>query len=807
MNRLRTLIASLLALTLSASIWGASIWAAPSRPGNAEPGKIEPGTTKPGTTKPGTSADEGRLVILGFDGADARTVRELMDKYPGRYPNFHKLAAEGTFAPLEVVIPAESPVSWASLNSGQNPAKTGVPGFIRRDLSRGFVLPGFGHIEKPKAVPLEEFENTPIPLWTAGTTAAVWGGATFLGVLLLALAVFRKLPVAAVMALIAGGGAAFAGSQVRALLPATYPRTANVNQVDSFWDHAARAGVSCVILDAAQSFDGPTDSGAKVLHGLGLPDARGEIGQWFIYTTDPAEFSREGKGTTTAGTVYRVDEEGGAIRSKVYGPTNFYLEQQLGAELEEVAAELAKKPGDAKLASRKSELDIQIKQAKKDNIWLEMVINLEGDKAHVEIDGQSQTLAAGEWSEFYELTFPLNWMLKVHAITRVKLVQLEPHFELLINVLDIDPRNPPFWQSISSPHGFAAELAADCGLYETYGWPTLTMPFKDKRIKPEILLEDVEFTVKWREVLTHQRLGKSDWDCLMSVFSTTDRVQHMLYQFYDEGHPLHDPEAAARETTFFGERIKLSEAIPAIYRQMDRIIGDVLAKLRPEDTLIVISDHGFQSFRRQVHINNWLIENGYMAVKPGLSKRNREALLFVDWSETRAYSLGLGFIYLNLEGREPKGIVARDDARALMDEIRDKLLAAKDPDNGESFCSEVYYPRDIHEGEFYGLEADMVTGFRAPYRVGWTTSSGGVNTLSVDGTLVPGPICSDNRSNWSGGHVSMDLNDIKGVFFSNREVTIPSGGVRALQIAPTALQLLGVDIPSEMDLPPLEIAP
>src|SRR6202008_3874574 len=80
-----------------------------------------------------TIPDEGRVIVLGLDGADARTVAEMMDR--GELPNLARLRETGTFAPLGTTIPAESPVSWASLNSGQNPAKTGVPGFVKRDLS------------------------------------------------------------------------------------------------------------------------------------------------------------------------------------------------------------------------------------------------------------------------------------------------------------------------------------------------------------------------------------------------------------------------------------------------------------------------------------------------------------------------------------------------------------------------------------------------------------------------------------------------------------------------------------------------
>ncbi|MSR63767.1 MAG: hypothetical protein EXS08_15175 [Planctomycetes bacterium] len=756
---------------------------------------------------PSGGEGKGRVVILGFDGADARTVRELMAKDPGRYPTFKKLAETGTFAPLDVVVPTESPVSWASLNSGQNPAKTGVPGFIKRVLGGSAPTPGFGYVErkeKKTAMPLEQFQNTPVPQWSPAALGGAAGGAAFLVVLLLSQLVFRRFKVATVLALLAGGGAAFAGFQARNLLPKAYPHTSNVCKTQGFWDYAARAGVPCVVLDAAQSFDGPTTSGAKVLHGLGLPDSRGDLGQWFIYTTDPAQFSREGKTTTTAGTIFRVDEEGGVIRSKVYGPRNFYEQERLQAEYDAASDPTQKE-------SLKDRLDWYLGEGKyrKDltagRVPVELEVRVEDGKARVKLGDQEQILAPGDWSDYYSLTFPLNWLVEVHAITRAKLVQLTPHFEMLINTLDIDPRQPPFWQPISSPFEFSSELASDCGLFETYGWPTLTMPFKDEKIQPEVLLEDVEFTEHWREVLTQERLVKDDWRCLMSVFSTTDRVQHMTYQYYDVGHPLYKPEVAAREMTFFGERIQLSEAIPAIYRNMDRIIGDVLAKLRPEDTLLVISDHGFESFRRQVHLNNWLLENGYLALKPGLNKDSDDFLLFVDWSKTRAYALGLGFIYLNLEGREPQGIVDRENARELLEEIRTKLLAAKDPDNGEKICNEVYFPADIHAGPHLSLEADMIPGFRPPYRVGWSTSGGGLHTVEQGGVLVPGPICSDNDSNWSGDHVSMALTDVKGVFFSNKKVAIPPEGVRALQLAPTALKLLGVEIPKEMDLPPLEL--
>jgi predicted AlkP superfamily phosphohydrolase/phosphomutase len=760
-------------------------------------------------------ADEGRVIILGFDGADAQTIEELVAADPDRFPTFRRLMAEGSFAPAEVVVPPESPVSWAAINTGQNPAKTGVPGFVRRDLGKGnsAPMPALGHIDMTER-PLEYFDGAPLPTWSAKKLGLIAGGAIFLVVLLLGVLLMRgKVLLPAILALLLGGGAGWGGFWVRGLLPENYPRTENPNQARNIWDYAAEAGVISVAIDPAQAFDMPETPGAQVLAGLGLPDAKGAIGDWAIYTTDPDEFDRPPKGrpTTTAGTVFRVDERGGQISTRIFGPQNFWEKEILTEEIEAIEAETAaldeaslENPGSSRerrmtLSDRRQELRDQLSESRREGTTVPMEIEVLDSTARVTIDGKTQELSEGEWSEFFELTFQMNWLLEVRAITRVKLVHLkDPHFELFVNVLDLDPRHPPFWQKISTPIDFSGDLAHRCGLYETYGWPTATMPFKDGEVEPELLMEDVEFTMQWRENLIYDQLGRDDWRFFMGVFSTTDRVQHMMYQYWDEQHPLYNPEIAAREMVFFGETIRLGDAIPAIYAQMDRIMGRVLDDHLVEgDTLIVCSDHGFQSCRHQVNINNWLYQKGYLAVKSTLSRSSARALMFVDWENTRAYSLGMGFVYLNLEGREFRGQVGVEEYDSELAKLREEFLA-------EDFVDEVYIVREIHEGPHINLEADMILGFAQYYRVSWGGTSGGLAlTKNEVGVYEPGPILEDNDSPWSGGHVSVALPNVQGVFFSNRRVQIPEHGIKALQIAPTALSLLGVPIPEEMDLGPL----
>jgi predicted AlkP superfamily phosphohydrolase/phosphomutase len=623
--------------------------------------------------------------------------------------------------------------------------------------------------------------------------------------------------VAFLISAVLGVVGAMAGGQGNAYYPATYKRFANPLQVPNFWDVAGNAGIKSVILDSAQSFDTESPEGVNVLHGLGIPDARGGIGDWQIYTTDETVFDRipKGSGTGTAGTKFRVDRRDGVVRTKYYGPKNFGLKQELESQIEALKLRM----NDPKLGYKESkvvrkELRPQSDELQKQldenhdivhGIALDLVIEPEGEQYKISIGDQSQTLAVGGWSDFYELTFEINPFLKVHGITRVKLVSEEP-LEIFINTLDIDPAAPPFWQPITSPPEYSKKLSAG-NSFETYGWACMTMPFKDGEISPETLLEDIEFTFKWREALTMQQLERDDWQLFMSIFSTPDRVQHMLYQFYDTEHPLYNAEEANREMQFFGETIKLSEAIPAIFKQVDRVVGRVLDEVFEEgDVMMMCADHGFQTFRHQVNINNMLEDIGFLTLKDGVKKSdNVGPSSYADWQNTRAYAMGLGFIYLNMRGREKYGIVKPEDKQAVMDELQAAMLDWRDPATGEPVLDAVYQVDEIHSGEFLDKESDLIAGFKPTYRVSWRTTGGKIRLDAGEDGAVAGPIVEDNDSAWSGGHPSVAEEHVRGLFFSSRPIDFPEGGPNLLHIAPTVLDLLGVPIPEEMDLPPLEM--
>jgi len=766
-------------------------------------------------------ASDGRVIVLGIDGGDYATARELIEA--GRLPNLAKLAEEGTFGPLTSTISPESPTAWAALNTGRNPSETGVPGFVKRTFrdvgGQSVPMPDIGH-QSTGTRPFEDFEPdgllgmltavSPLMLMLlVGVVATILFFAVLKGLLKV-----WVIP-SALIALFMGCVGAIAAYSATRFVPEEIPSVvSNPMRAEPFWEIAAQSGKRCVVLDAAMSWDREPVEGARVLAGLGVPDIRGANGEWFIYTTDAFAFERPPKGKKkglTAGTIFRVDWNEDKIETELYGPLNPYASSAIEKEVAQIEDRLGDpglgwKEGSA-LRERQKRLKEELKLGPR--ATLPLVVKRVEEGVRVSLGSDTHTLAEGEWSDWYRLSFALNPLVKAHAVTRVKVVSIdEPHFELFVNTLDIDPSRPPFWQPVSQPAGFSKDLAKWLGEpYETFGWACVTMPFKDGKIGAETLMEDIEFTLSWRERLTEAVLKRDDWDVLFSVLSTPDRVQHMMYQFYDEGHPKYDAEKAATKIQFAGREIPLSDTIPAIYEEIDRVVGEIVNEhMRPEDTLLICADHGFQTFRWQFHVNNWLEQNGYLVMKEGVTSGMKSALMYVDWEKTRAYSLGLGMIYLNLEGREPAGIVNPNDAPALVKEIADKLMTATDPANGEKVVEEVHVIDELHKGEFRDREGDLIPGFAPTYRVSWGTTMGDIKLKKDDsGAWVSAPIIEANEMNWSGGHVSVALPRVTGTFFSSRPITLPAEGAHLLDIAPTVLSLTGVPIPEQMDHAPLSV--
>ncbi len=289
-------------------------------------------------------------------------------------------------------------------------------------------------------------------------------------------------------------------------------------------------------------------------------------------------------------------------------------------------------------------------------------------------------------------------------------------------------------------------------------------------------------------VILHE-VDSKKWDLLVGVLESTDRVQHMFWRLIDPQHPMYNAEEAA----------KYGDSILRVYEKCDWLVGQVLKRVDPGTTVIVLSDHGFHSFRQAVNLNTWLVQNGFIARQGQAADKNLHDLFLggqfwenVDWSRTKAYSLGLGQIYFNMAGREGHGIVhSGTEYKELQDEIAQKLLALRDPNTGAAVVSAVYKRDDVFWGPYIGNAPDLQVGFADGYRVSWQTSLGG----SPQGLLYP------NMRKWSGDHCSFDYKTEPGAILSNHKIAATA--TQIIDLGPTVLKYFGLDVPKDMDGKPI----
>jgi len=260
------------------------------------------------------------------------------------------------------------------------------------------------------------------------------------------------------------------------------------------------------------------------------------------------------------------------------------------------------------------------------------------------------------------------------------------------------------------------------------------------------------------------------------VFDTTDRISHMFYRYLDPTHPAN----AGKDTQVF------KDTIADTYQHFDDLLGRLKDEWSREDTLfMVISDHGFTNFRRGVNINTWLKENGYLVLNDG-HEISGEWFEHVDWSRTKAFSLGLTGLFINRKGREASGIVEEGvELEALKKELIEGLQGLLDPENKKSCIRRVFSSEKFFDGP-YRLDApDLMVGYEGGYRNSWECATGAVTAT----------VFSDNTKSWSGDHC-VDPDIVPGVMFCNRAINTDTP--RLLDIAPSVLGLFGLDIPGYM---------
>jgi predicted AlkP superfamily phosphohydrolase/phosphomutase len=203
------------------------------------------------------------------------------------------------------------------------------------------------------------------------------------------------------------------------------------------------------------------------------------------------------------------------------------------------------------------------------------------------------------------------------------------------------------------------------------------------------LMDELFNAVRRRGEAARYLMETEDWDFFFCHFMETDRLYHFFWDEYASSDPTFGPK--------FYE----------FHRALDEEVGKLVEMAGDGVELIILSDHGFCRIKKEVQLNKWLQDEGYMTLRPDFDPKKQ--LNNIDPQDTRAFSLIPGRIFLNLEGREPGGTVAPgDEAKALLQEIAARAKELKDPDTGEPIIDKVFYRDEIYSGPAVDRAADLI---------------------------------------------------------------------------------------------------
>ncbi len=374
---------------------------------------------------------------------------------------------------------------------------------------------------------------------------------------------------------------------------------------------------------------------------------------------------------------------------------------------------------------------------------------------------------------------------------------------------------PSTRNTITYPKELYQEILNAVGDYILY--PDPGQAYSDSGVDAFLtrLYKTTELRIKTLDYLR----SREAWDFAMVVFNGTDTIAHALWKYMDKTHPLHDP----------GQAEKYGSAIHDYYQHLDGQLAHIVDTLPDDTTLVVMSDHGFGPFHKFIHVNNWLLREGFMKLKPSALARIKYALfrlgfspmnvydtlmrlgfgalkrevvrgqgqgllktLFlsfedVDWSRTQAYSLGnVGQIRINQVGREPSGCVQLGtEYGRVRTEIIERLKTLRDPKTGELVAETIYRREELYSGDYFEEAPDIVFLPRRLEYFGFGEYEFGSHK-----------IIEAMKRGISGTH------RMNGIFIAYGAAVRAGAEVQnagLVDLAPTILHLMGEAVPAHMD--------
>ena len=363
------------------------------------------------------------------------------------------------------------------------------------------------------------------------------------------------------------------------------------------------------------------------------------------------------------------------------------------------------------------------------------------------------------------------------------------------------------------PEPLLAEIEAKFGSYRLHLSQTYAKGNVDAVL--DELFDELEYKAKVAEYLMTQY----EWNAFFQYFWGTDRIQHELWHIIDDQHPRHNKN----EATAHRERVL------GYFKRVDEIVGRLIELAGADPLIMIASDHGFGPAHKYCSLNIWLLQEGFLKLKPDIATRAKKMMFSlgltpemafkltrkipgalrpargvssqpgaskllgkfflsfndVDWDRSVAFSKGnYGQIYVNLKGREPNGVVADERYEAVRDAIIERLRTIKDPKTGETWVGQVFRREDIYNGPLVAdapdiafLPADM--RYLPLGNADFTSNKFMVDAFGISGCHRMNGVMIANGNGINYGTV---LN-----------------GARIYDMAPTLLYLIDQCVPDDMD--------
>jgi predicted AlkP superfamily phosphohydrolase/phosphomutase len=489
------------------------------------------------------------------------------------------------------------------------------------------------------------------------------------------------------------------------VLPISSGKVELLRKGRAFWQILEDHGIPATVVQIPSNFP-PAETSQRTLSGMGTPDILGTYGIFNFYTTRELDMAADIGG----GKINFVQVVDNVVEAEIEGPPNSFRKEGVASA-----------------------------------IRFRVLVDPTNPVAKVQIQDQEFMLNEGEWSAWKRVRFPMIPTQSVAGICRFYLKQTHPEFQLYVSPVNLDPASPAL--PISTPAGYSRELERNIGPFFTKGLPADTKAVDHGALSEDEFLAQDESVLEESRKLFEYELRRFESGLWFHYFSSTDQRQHMFLRAIAK--PPDGPLRADRP----------AKVIERVYGEMDEVLARAMSKADGDTLLMVMSDHGFMPFQRAFNLNSWLLQNGYMKLIDPTIEESPEFFLNTDWSGTTAYALGLNGLYINLKGREGKGIVEPDAATHLIEELAGRLQSVIDPLTGERVIARAYIARQAYHGPLVDQAPDIIVGYNRGYRASWATPLG----------RAPRDILENNESKWGADHC-MDPEFLPGILLANRGV-------------------------------------